>query len=77
MNRFELLTAVSTRDAKEEPPYSTSAAIGARLGLSELDAERELRQAEQDGLVVEEYDESRRVPEVRPSPVVQAEITSR
>lgn len=62
IDRFQFLTGVSTRDANEERPYSTSAAIGERLGISEGEAEKLLRAAEREGLVVEEFDESRNVP---------------
>ena len=62
MDRFALLSAVYTRDAKEEPPYRTSEAIGTRLGVTAAEAESLLRDAEREGLVVEEYDESRNVP---------------
>jgi len=62
MDRFELLSAVYSRDANEEPPYRTIAAIAARLGVEEAEAGRLLREAEREGLVVEEYDESRNVP---------------
>jgi hypothetical protein len=58
MDRFRLLTAASVRDFKEELPFWTSAAIGARLGISEAEAESALRQAEREGLVAEEWDES-------------------
>jgi hypothetical protein len=61
MDRFRLITAVGVKDASDEPPYWTSAAIAARLGVSEAAAERALRDAERIGLVVEEYDESRNV----------------
>lgn len=62
VDRFELLTAASTRDQNETPPYWTSAAIGARLGISEAGAESVLRAAERDGLIFEDQDESRDVP---------------
>jgi DNA-binding MarR family transcriptional regulator len=58
---FKLLTAVGTRAQHEEPPFFTSEAIATRLGVSESEAENALRQAERDGWVAEEHDESRHV----------------
>lgn len=58
MDRLRLLTAASTRDHSERPPYWTSAAIGARLGIPEAEAEIALRAADREGLVFEEQDES-------------------
>jgi len=58
MDLYKLLTAVDTPEFGVNPPCATSASIAARLGVSAAEAETALRQAEQDGWVVEEQDES-------------------
>jgi hypothetical protein len=58
---FTLLIAVSTKDQDEQAPYSTSTAIARRLSVTRDEAEAALRDAEHQGLVVEEHDESQMV----------------
>jgi DNA-binding MarR family transcriptional regulator len=53
---YELLDAVNTRDGH------TTADVAARLGESERDTLKQLREAARDGLVYEDFDESRNVP---------------
>ena len=56
MTSLELLVAVHSRDVK------STADVAALLGLDEAEAERQLREAERDGLVVKEHRDSVRVP---------------
>jgi Restriction endonuclease len=58
---FTLLTAITTRGQDEAAPYRTSTAIARRLSMSPAEVEAALRDAERQGLVVEEQDESHHV----------------
>jgi predicted ArsR family transcriptional regulator len=56
MASYELLNAVNTKDIR------TTADVAKAVGISKQEAARQLRAAQQDGLVDEEIDESHRVP---------------
>jgi predicted ArsR family transcriptional regulator len=56
MASYELLSAVNMRDVR------TTADVAQALGIAQQEAARQLRAAQQDGLVDEEIDEGRHVP---------------
>ena len=53
---LELLIAVHSRDVK------STADVAGLLGIDDVDAEQQVREAERDGLVVKEHRDSVRVP---------------
>jgi DNA-binding MarR family transcriptional regulator len=53
---YELLDAVNLRDVR------TTADVAARLNVDKAEAARQLREAEREGLVFEEFDQSTNMP---------------
>ena len=66
MHRFALPSAVSPRDAQQEPPIRTSEAIGTRPGVMAAEAGKLAVGRRTWGLLAEEYDEPGRAPDFKP-----------